>query len=452
MNGSEVNFDGIVGLTHNYSGLAYGNVASLKNKRSPSNPRQAALQGLAKMKYLMDLGIRQAVLPPQERPDVNTLRLLGFCGSDSNILLSAFQQAPELFFACCSASSMWAANAATVSPSCDSADNRVHITPANLMNKFHRSIEPATTGAALQAIFSDPNFFTLHSPLPASQALADEGAANHTRFCKEFASPGVQLFVYGRSAFGETAQAPIKYPARQTLEASQANARIHQLPPERIVLAQQNPLAIDAGVFHNDVISVGHQNVFLYHEYAFVECGQVIEELQRKVLTACKTELIAIKVTQEQVPIEDAVASYLFNSQLVTLPDGSIHLIAPVECQGIPCVRNFLENLESRESLDKTLIKKVHYLDVRESMRNGGGPACLRLRIVLTDNEISAVNPHVFLTEGLYNQLTAWVQRHYRDRLLPEELADPALLAENRQALDELSRLLRLGCIYPFQK
>lgn len=437
MKGCEVNFDGIVGPTHNYSGLAYGNIASLKNQQSFSNPRKAALQGLAKMKYLMDLGVKQAVLPPQERPDIRTLRLLGFHGSNQDVITQAFKESPTLFFACCSASSMWAANAATVSPSCDTRDHRVHITPANLTSKFHRSIESPITSAVLKAIFFDESHFVVHPPLPSAQAFADEGAANHTRFCKEFCLPGVQLFVFGRSAFQNDA-VQMQYPARQTLEASYANIRNHRLNPKFVVIAKQSSLAINAGVFHNDVISVGHQNLFLYHELAFEESDHVIKKLQEKLISVCNIELIPIKIAQAQIPIEDAVASYLFNSQIITTSDGAMHLIAPLECQEISSVKNFLSNLVGR------FFKQVHYLDVRESMRNGGGPACLRLRIVLTDQEVAAANPHVFLTKDLYAQLTRWVEKHYRDRLTPQDLTDPSLLIEGKTALDELFQILHL--------
>jgi len=136
----EVNFDGLVGPTHNYAGLSFGNVASLNNANAKSSPKQAAKQGLAKAKALADMGMVQGVLAPQERPDIAALRRLGFTGSDARVLESAAKQSREIFLACCSASSMWTANAATVSPSADTADGRVHFTPANLTHKFHRPL------------------------------------------------------------------------------------------------------------------------------------------------------------------------------------------------------------------------------------------------------------------------------------------------------------------------
>ncbi|RZA23152.1 MAG: succinylarginine dihydrolase, partial [Lysobacteraceae bacterium] len=243
----EVNFDGLVGPTHNYGGLSYGNVASQSNSQQGSNPREAARQGLAKMKALMELGFTQGVLAPQERPDVAALRRLGFTGSDAEVIAQAARDAMPLLVASCSASSMWVANAATVSPSADTADGRVHFTAANLNCKFHRSIEHPTTSRVLQAMFANPTYFAHHQALPAVAQFGDEGAANHTRLCRDYGEAGVEFFVYGRSAFDARLPAPQKYPARQTLEASQAVARLHGLGEEGVVFAQQNPDVIDQG-------------------------------------------------------------------------------------------------------------------------------------------------------------------------------------------------------------
>ena len=168
-----------------------------------SNPKEGALQGLAKMKSLMDAGYAQGVLPPQQRPDIGALRDLGFSGSNSNVLARAAKEAPQLLRAVCSASSMWTANAGTITPSVDAPDGRVHFTPANLQSSFHRYLEPQTTGRVLQAIFRDEQHFAHHPVLPATPAFSDEGAANHTRLGGEYGDPGVHLFVYGRQAFGD---------------------------------------------------------------------------------------------------------------------------------------------------------------------------------------------------------------------------------------------------------
>lgn len=443
----EANFDSLVGPTHHYGGLSFGNLASMEHSHSISNPKQAALQGLNKMRELMRLGLKQGVLPPHERPYLPILHHLGYHGSDAELLKQVYREHPALLIACSSSSSMWAANAATVSPSADSRDGYVHFTPANLISKFHRSLESPATAALLKLIFFDPASFRHHDPLPAQDDFADEGAANHTRFCSSYGSPGIQLFVYGRQA---SAKHPIssRFPARQTFEASQTIARLHHINPEQVVFAQQNPEAIDAGVFHNDVVSVGNQNVFFYHQKAFMRTPDIIAKLACQMKNICDTPLQAIEVAETDISLKEAVQSYLFNSQLITLPDHSMMLIAPTECQQSEKVRFYLESL-IREPQP---IKAIHYMNVRESMQNGGGPACLRLRIVLTSKQWQNIHRSVILTEALYNRLADWIQTHYRDRLSVKDLADPDLLQESRTALDALTHILQLGSFYSFQK
>ncbi|WP_116472886.1 N-succinylarginine dihydrolase [Zobellella maritima] len=441
----EANFDGLVGPTHNYAGLSYGNVASQSNAQDASNPKEAAKQGLKKMKALSELGLIQGVLAPQERPDIDTLKRLGFTGSDAQILEKAFREDPVLLAACCSASSMWTANAATVSPSADTEDGRVHFTPANLTNKFHRSIEHEVTGRILSRVFADERHFKHHAALPTNEYFGDEGAANHTRLCAEYGQAGVELFVYGRSAFDLQAPAPKRYPARQTLEASRAVARLHGLSDSTAIFIQQNPEVIDQGVFHNDVIAVGNQNVLFYHQQAFLHTEQALAEIRTKLPG---TELHFIEVPTADVPLQDAVKSYLFNTQIVTLKPGHMAIIAPTECRDTPSVNAYLNKLTE---LDNP-IREVHFMDVKQSMRNGGGPACLRLRVAMTDVEHAATNQACLMNETLFARLNQWVDQHYRDRLTLSDLRDPALLQESRTALDELTRILQLGSVYPFQR
>ncbi|WP_277372133.1 N-succinylarginine dihydrolase [Pseudomonas sp. AA-38] len=442
----EMNLDGLVGPTHNYGGLSYGNVASQSNGQAASNPKEAAKQGLAKMKALMDMGFKQGVLAPQERPAVAELRRLGFSGSDVDVIQRAAREAMPLLVASCSASSMWTANACTVSPSADTADGRVHFTAANLNCKFHRSIEHPTTSRVLQAMFADEAHFAHHPALPAVAQFGDEGAANHTRFCKDYGAAGVEFFVYGRSAFDTRYPAPARYPARQTLEASQAVARLHGLSEAGVVYAQQNPAVIDQGVFHNDVIAVGNGEVLFYHQDAFLHSDQVLAELSDK-LARRGGNLQAVCVPTAAVSVQDAVCSYLFNSQLLTRADGSMLLVVPEECRHNASVWRYLEQL----TVSGGPIREVRVFDLKQSMQNGGGPACLRLRVALNEAELAAVNPGVVMTAGLHERLVAWVDRHYRDRLSEADLADPQLLYECRTALDELTQILKLGSVYPFQ-
>lgn len=440
----EANFDGLVGPTHNYAGLALGNVASARNAATSSNPREAVLQGLAKMKALADLGIPQGILPPQQRPHLPTLRRLGFCGNDDAVLAQAYRQAPELLAAACSASSMWTANAATVSPSADSDDGRVHLTPANLCTHLHRSLEAEQTAETLRRVFPVGEHFVHHAPLPATPALGDEGAANHIRLCADYGAPGVQLFVYGR---GDDAPAPRRYPARQTRAACESLARLHRLAATRTVFAQQDPEAIDHGVFHNDVIAVGNRDALLCHRRAFLERDTTLTAL-RAGLADCGLRLL--EIDDRELSIDDAVNSYLFNSQLVCPPalGGRMLLIAARECQENPRVWATIQRLVAEDNP----LAEVRIFDLRQSMRNGGGPACLRLRVVLTDAERAAVNPRCWLDDSAYTRLAGWARKHYRDCLRPDDLADPQLLRESYAALDELTQLLGLGSLYEFQR
>jgi succinylarginine dihydrolase len=444
---TEANFDGLVGPTHNYSGLSFGNVASLNNSARPSNPKAAAKQGLVKMKALADMGFVQGVLAPHERPHIPTLRRLGFSGSDANIIEQAAKQAPKLLAAVSSASCMWTANAATVSPSGDTSDNRVHFTPANLVNKFHRSIEHETTGAILKATFRDEKHFVHHPALPSVDHFGDEGAANHTRFCQSYGEQGVEFFVYGMEAFNNHAPKPTKFPARHTLEASQAVARRHGLSADQVVYAQQNPDVIDAGVFHNDVIAVGNRNAHFYHQEAFLDTAKMKQDLL-KAWGDRASQFHLIEVPSNAVSVQDCIQSYLFNSQLLSRGDDDMVLVVPGECENNPAVWAYLNSLVA----DQSPINEIKIFDLKQSMSNGGGPACLRLRVALTPAEQAAINPSTLMNDTLFERLNAWVDKHYRDELHEKDLADPQLLIESRNALEELTGLLKLGNVYAFQQ
>ena len=438
----EWNFDGIVGPTHNYGGLSAGNVASMTHGGEVSNPREAALQGLEKMKFVAALGIGQAVLPPQPRPSLHALRALGFRGSDVEVVTRAATESEQILRLCSSAASMWTANAATHAPSADAADQRMHVTPANLQQMFHRAIEAGTTHAVLRSIFSDPLHFEVHAPLPGGGQFADEGAANHTRLF----TPGhaaVHLFAWGRAVYRDV-PGPKRFPARQTEEASRAIARLHALAADRCLFPQQTPEGIDAGAFHTDVMAVGHQNFLMLHERAFVAHEALLATLREKL----GRELTYCVASDAELPALDAVKAYPFNSQVVTVADGTMAILAPLESRDTRTAKAFLDRVVAEDNP----VKQVHYLDVRQSMNNGGGPACLRQRITLTSEERDAIKARVFFDESLHADLAAWVRRHYRDRLTAKDLADPALAVESMTALDELSRVLALGSVYDFQR
>jgi succinylarginine dihydrolase len=357
-----------------------------------------------------------------------------------------------LLAACASTSSMWAANAATVSPAADTADGRVHLTPANLVSQLHRSLETPATAAVLGRIFADTSRFVVHEPLPATLQTADEGAANHVRLAAQHGQPGIEIFVYGRAGdqrprepAGETTREPAgekprgeRFSARQSLAASAAVARLHSLDPTRTLFLRQSDAALDAGVFHNDVIAVGNEHVLLVHEEAWADGPAALEAVRRCYDAAGDATrdrpLVVIEVSAAEVPLATAVETYLFNSQLVTLPAGGMALICPVECREHPVTSRWLDRILAADNP----IVAVHAIDVRQSMRNGGGPACLRLRVVLTAADVAALDGRVLLTPERLAALEAWVRRHYREELTVADLADPALLAESRQALAEL--------------
>ncbi|MDA3039813.1 MAG: N-succinylarginine dihydrolase [Actinomycetota bacterium] len=435
---NEVNFDGIVGPTHNYAGLSFGNRASMKSAGAPSNPRLAARQGLAKMRILHELGPAQGVLPPPQRPDPTALGGLGvghLAPVDALTQLSAVS--PALLATAMSASSMWAANAATVSPSADCADGRVHLTPANLVSTAHRSFESVQTRSMLSRVFADPERFVVHDALPAAAAFADEGAANHSRLARSHCEAGVEMFVFG----AEPGEAPtLGFPRRQSRLASALVARSHGLAADRTMLVRQSPVAIDSGAFHNDVVAVANESVLFAHEGAFADRDAVRRDLPEWV------ELI--EVPEAEVPLDDAIASYLFNAQLLTVPSGRMLLVAPGEVAETPSTGRYVEQLVASSGP----IGEVRIVDLRQSMRNGGGPACVRLRVVLTESEQAALSGRVIVDDTSLDALEGWVDRHYRDELRPDDLRDHQFIDETCRALDELTQLLDLPELYPFQR
>jgi succinylarginine dihydrolase len=438
----EWNFDGLVGPTHNYAGLSPGNLASQAHEGAVSNPREAALQGLQKMRFVAGLGVGQAVLPPHLRPELRTLRALGYVGTDEQVLARVMTEDEFLLRLCSSAAAMWTANAATCAPSSDTGDGRMHLTVANLQAMFHRVLEGGTTHAVLRAIFSDERLFAVHAPLPGGGHFADEGAANHLRLAVE-GSRAMHLFAWGRSTW-HPVKGPDRFPPRQTFEASHALARLHQLHPDACLFPQQSPAGIDGGAFHTDVLAVGNDGFLMLHEEAFVAVEPLLTTLRNRL----GAQFRWVMASARELPVSEAVLGYPFNSQVLTLPDGTMCVLAPIESRQRPRPRAFLERVVAEENP----VSQVHYLDVRQSMNNGGGPACLRQRIRLNEEERAAVKARVFLDAALGADLEAWIRKHYRDRLAVRDLADPALARESMTALDELTQILGLGSVYDFQQ
>lgn len=409
----EINFDGIIGPTHNFAGLSPGNLAATRNRGLVSRPRAAALQGLAKMRANLSLGLVQGILLPHARPDHRWLQSLG----------TSYPFAPpHLRAQAFSASAMWAANAATVSPSPDTADGRCHLTAANLATLPHRSHEWPETLAQLRLAFSH-DAFRVHAPVPPP--FGDEGAANHMRLASHHDAPGIEVFVFGISGGG--------FPARQHRDASEAIARLHGLDPARTFFAQQSPEAIAAGAFHNDVVAVSNGRVLFAHEQAFADPQALYADLRTAL-----PEIEIVEVPASRVSLEDAIASYLFNAQLVTLPTGEATLIVPQEARDTPSVWRWLEEHVAGNGP----IRRLEVIDVRESMSNGGGPACLRLRVLA---DPGTVDPRFLVDLEQLSAIAALIERHWPETIAAEDFAAPALIEQVEGAHAALLDLL--GCV-----
>lgn len=413
----EINFDGIVGPSHNYAGLSLGNVASAKHQGQTSYPRAAALQGLAKMRGNLARFGHQGFLLPLPRPNISLLVQLG-PGAEAN---------PGLLAAAWSASSMWTANAATVSPAPDTADGKCHLTPANLVTMVHRAQEWPDTKRMLDLAFGDSNHFVVHAPVPPT--FGDEGAANHMRLCGDHGEPGVEVFVYGRSL---AERGSGSFPARQHIEASRAVARLHGLDTARTVFIEQNPVAIEAGAFHNDVVAVANGDTVFAHELAFAD-RQGAYDAMRKAFPA----LQVVEVPDSAVSLADAITSYLFNAQLVTRPEGGMALVVPEECRENARVWSWLEGMLAGNGP----IRQVVPVDVRQSMANGGGPACLRLRVVC---DPATVDPRFLLNEEKAVAMETIVAAHWPEQIDPADLGSESLAQAVRKARSALLETLDL--------
>ncbi|NCP19929.1 MAG: N-succinylarginine dihydrolase [Erythrobacter sp.] len=409
----EINFDGIIGPSHNYAGLSLGNIASATHRGQTSFPREAALQGLAKMRGNLGRGLPQGFLLPLPRPNQALTASLALDGSED----------PALRAAPWSASSMWTANAATVSPAPDTADGRCHLTPANLITMLHRAQEWQDTKAQLDIAFGDTEHFAVHDAVPP--AFGDEGAANHMRLCENHGEPGVEVFVYGRPGG--------KFPARQHEQASRVVARMHGLDPARTVFIEQNPEAIEAGAFHNDVVAVANERVLFIHARAFADPQGAYAAI-REAFPA----LELVEVAEDAVSLEEAIRTYLFNAQLLTLPDGSMALVVPSECRESEAVWAFCEQMMAGNGP----IRQVIPVDVRQSMANGGGPACLRLRVVA---DPVTVDPRFLLDEEKADRIEAVIAQHWPERIEPEQIGTDALAQQVHAARAALLAALDLS-------
>lgn len=437
----EAQVDRIVGPTHHFGGLGVGNVASQMHFGQISNPAAAALQGLDKMALVASLGVPQFILPPQPRPRLDFLRSLGFNGDDSEVLGQARQQSPESLSAAMSCSAMWTANAATITPHCDHIQDRNQLQPstrvaiANLIASLHRSIEPEATCSELRQIL--PETFRIVTPLPGGTAMRDEGAANHMRLASE-RGEGVHVFVYG-----DGVPAPTRYWPRQTLLACHALARLHCLNPEFTFFLKQHPVAIDAGAFHNDVVAMSDHDLLIHHEFAFHTPPETFELLEKKYRERTGRILKRVMVEHASLSIEEAVSTYLFNSQIVCLGNPAVHgreILCPTQVEQNPNASKLVQ-----QWVAQGLFNRVHYVDLGQSMNGGGGPACLRLRIPLRIDELNRLSLHQRWSQRLDAELREAIEATYPTRVTVDDLGRLEFTSRARHARDRIVSILHAG-------
>ena len=410
----EINFDGIIGPSHNYAGLSLGNIASSSNAGAVSQPYAAALQGIEKMRANLRLGLAQGFFMPLDRP--NKAWLAG---------LATDMESAELHIraAAFSASAMWAANAATVSPAPDTADGRCHLSAANLLTMAHRSHEWTGTLAQLKLAFADEQCFAVHAAVPPP--FGDVGAANFMRLCPSHGEAGLEIFVYGKAGG--------PFPARQHIESSKAVARAHRLDPAKTLFVQQSEIAIAAGAFHNDVVAVANERVLFTHEQAFENPQDTYDKIR-----ALMPEAEIVVVPANRVSLADAIQSYLFNAQLVTLPDGGMALILPSEARANGNVWGWLSEMVAGNGPIRELVP----VDVRQSMANGGGPACLRLRVVA---DPATVDQRFMADEAKLDRIAETIEAHWPENIAPDQLGDAALISKVQAARSALLLCCGLG-------
>lgn len=442
---TEINIDGLIGPTHHYGGLGVGNLASIEHRNQVSNPRQAALEGLAKAKLVSDLGIPQFIWLPLHRPNRELLRALGFSGGFNEQILAAYQTAPGILSAAFSGAFMWAANAATVTPAVDASDGCYHFTPANLISSLHRASEARDRMLDIANTFSIHGFHSVHEPLPGITALRDEGAANHMRISDPTGEIGFNIFVYGEDdspgarardgdMIAQDREVRSNFMARHTKTASEAIARRHRLDPKTTFFLRQHPTAISAGVFHNDVIATSNEGLLIHHELAFIDADEELARLEREFAARVGQPLNRIVVSNDTLTLADAVRSYFFNSQLLSPPPRSSEsqqrrmvFLCPKQCEAIESANRLLQSLVADPS---NPIDAVSFVAVGQSMAGGGGPACLRLRVPADSRTLSQLPFIGHMNHRLYDHLAAAIERYYPDQITLASFCDDRLIEQ----------------------
>lgn len=424
----EFNIDGLIGPTHHFGGLGIGNIASESNRSRLSHPRRAALEGLSKMRKLHELGIPQFFLPPPKRPNGAWLRSIGFDQSNPDDWKRCFDCFPTVFSSALSSSFMWMANAACVSAGVDSSDGKNRVVVANLAASLHRGQEREERFAQLASMFRHSGETEVVRGLPGLTPLRDEGAANIMRLWNAQRDQGIYVFVFGErerntievNQSTSPVRQPAIHPSRQTSLASRLVSNLLRIPSSRSLFVQQHPEAIDAGAFHNDVIATSHENFLLVHSRAFQDQPRELERISDTFRQQNGDSLRILEVDETELTLEQAVATYLFNSQIVTQRDGSWAMLCPVECQQSESAQRVLRRIQQVESR----IRDIEFVSLRESMANGGGPACLRLRAYATKRELATLPARYRIDDQSLAFLGRFIESEYPESVRLSDFLD----------------------------
>jgi succinylarginine dihydrolase len=173
--------------------------------------------------------------------------------------------------------------------------------------------------------------------------------------------------------------------------------------------------------------------VLFAHEKAFADRDRVASECERLF-----PDVQLVEVPASEVPVADAVSSYLFNAQLVSPPDGETTLIVPSEARETASVWSWLQ----RHVAGNGPIRNLVVVDVRQSLANGGGPACLRLRVAA---DPATVDPRFLVDEAKLDRIAAVIEQSWPAEIHSSELQDPKVVAAIESARASLYDSLDLA-------
>ena len=366
----QVFIDCMPGPTNHFGGHAFGNMASMTAKGQHSNPKKAALEWIEKINKLKKIGAYQLILPPHRRPLAHYLK-----HPQLNELSSGF---------------IWMANAGHFIPNSDTSKRYHQFIPANMNATYHRKYEHMFNTYWIKQILKNiPH--QLHGPLSSD----DEGAANTVRLWNK--DIGIHVAVYGHKN--------THFPSRQNEDS------IKELQEKTNILTlfklQQKSIAIDHGVFHNDVICFGFKNTLFCHEHAFENQNEKLNNLKKIFHQKTNENLTIIEIKESELTLDECISTYLFNSQVI-IQKNNIILLCPSTVK-----RNNKSLSITNQWQQKGYFSDVQYIDIKSSLMNGGGPACLRLCMYLNGNEIKKIPKQFWASENKIKELTKFINTEY---------------------------------------